>query len=127
MVDIEAGAPILRYGSVIGYAEGAIPKGSWVHEERVRLPVAPALDALPLATAVRLHVDASLHGTEGPLPLGAAHDASFATYGPLAVKEAACWLKKLAGELLNYDDAAVAKILATKFFTEVMCDDKTVS
>jgi galactarate dehydratase len=52
LVDIEAGAPILRYGSVIGYAEGAIPKGSWVHEERVRLPVAPSLDDLPLATAV---------------------------------------------------------------------------
>jgi galactarate dehydratase len=52
LVDIEAGAPIIRYGSVIGYAEGAIPKGSWVHEERMRLPVAPSLDDLPLATAV---------------------------------------------------------------------------
>ena len=52
LVDIEAGAPILRYGSIIGYAQVAIEKGSWVHEERVRLPVAPALDDLPLATAV---------------------------------------------------------------------------
>jgi galactarate dehydratase len=52
LVDIEAGAPIIRYGSVIGYAEEAIPKGSWVHEERVRLPIAPSLDDLPLATAV---------------------------------------------------------------------------
>jgi galactarate dehydratase len=52
LVDIEAGAPIVRYGSVIGYAEGAIPKGSWVHEERVRMPVAPPLENLPLATAV---------------------------------------------------------------------------
>ena len=52
LVDIEDGAPILRYGSVIGYAEGAIPAGSWVHEERVRLPIAPGLDDLPLATAV---------------------------------------------------------------------------
>jgi len=51
LVDIEAGAPIFRYGSVIGYALTAIPKGSWVHEERMRLPVAPALDHLPLATA----------------------------------------------------------------------------
>ena len=51
LVDIEAGAPIVRYGSVIGYAERAIPRGSWVHEERMRLPVAPSLDALPLATA----------------------------------------------------------------------------
>jgi galactarate dehydratase len=52
LVDIEAGAPIVRYGSVIGYAEGTIPKGSWVHEERVRLPVAPSLDNLSLATEV---------------------------------------------------------------------------
>ena len=52
LVDIEAGAPILRYGSVIGYAERFIAKGSRVHEERMRLPVAPSLDNLPLATAV---------------------------------------------------------------------------
>jgi galactarate dehydratase len=50
LVDMEAGAPILRYGSVIGYAEGAIAKGSWVHEGRMRLPLAPSLDNLPLAT-----------------------------------------------------------------------------
>src|ERR1700733_14992269 len=52
LVDIEAGAPILRYGSVIGYAERFIAKGSRVHEERMRVPVAPSLDNLPLATAV---------------------------------------------------------------------------
>jgi galactarate dehydratase len=52
LVDIEAGAPIVRYGSVIGYAGRAIAKGSWVHEERMRMPVAPPLDNLPLATAV---------------------------------------------------------------------------
>ncbi len=48
--DIAAGEPIMRYGSVIGYAERAISRGSWVHEERVRMPVAPSLDDLPLAT-----------------------------------------------------------------------------
>src|ERR1700733_6488552 len=52
LVDIPAGAPILRYGSVIGFAESAIPQGSWVHEGRMRLPVAPSLDNLPLATEV---------------------------------------------------------------------------
>jgi galactarate dehydratase len=52
LVDIEAGAPILRYGALIGNAEGKIAKGSWVHEERMRLPLAPALDDLPLATEV---------------------------------------------------------------------------
>src|SRR5580698_2878157 len=50
--DIQAGAPIMRYGSVIGFAERNIAKGSWVHEEKMRLPNAPALDSLPLATAV---------------------------------------------------------------------------
>jgi galactarate dehydratase len=52
LVDIQAGEPILRYGSVIGYAKENIAKGSWVHEERMRMPVAPSLDSLPLATAV---------------------------------------------------------------------------
>jgi galactarate dehydratase len=51
LIDIEAGSPILRYGSIIGYAERSIAKGSWVNEERMRLPVAPSLDNLPLATA----------------------------------------------------------------------------
>ncbi len=32
-------------------------------------------------------------------------------------------LKVLAGELLGYDDAALAKVLATEFFVEVTCDD----
>jgi galactarate dehydratase len=50
--DIATGTPIVRYGSVIGFAERDIAKGSWVHEEKMRLPSAPALDGLPLATAV---------------------------------------------------------------------------
>ena len=48
--DIEAGNAIIRYGSVIGYAHVNISEGSWVHEDRMRLPVVPALDNLPLAT-----------------------------------------------------------------------------
>ena len=50
--DIPAGTPIVRYGSVIGFAERDVRKGSWVHEEKMRLPSAPALDDLPLATDV---------------------------------------------------------------------------
>src|ERR1035438_1465899 len=61
LIDIDDGAEIIRYGSVIGYAEGAVPKGSWVHEERMRLPVAPSLDNLPLATAAP-HIMAPLEG-----------------------------------------------------------------
>ena len=51
LVDIQAGEPILRYGSVIGYAKEDIARGSWVHEDRMRIPAAPALENLPLATA----------------------------------------------------------------------------
>ena len=48
---LAAGEPIRRYGEVIGHAESDIAAGSWVREELVRLPQAPDLDALPLATA----------------------------------------------------------------------------
>ena len=51
MVDIEPGAAILRYGAIIGYAVEPIAKGSWVHEGRIRLPAAPSLNDLPLASA----------------------------------------------------------------------------
>jgi galactarate dehydratase len=44
--------PVVRYGSIIGYALGAIPPGSWVHEQRMRQPPAPALDDLPICTAI---------------------------------------------------------------------------
>jgi galactarate dehydratase len=48
LVDIEAEAPIIRYGAVIGYATEPLERGSWVHEGRVRLPSAPSLDDAPL-------------------------------------------------------------------------------
>jgi galactarate dehydratase len=35
---------------VIGYALKALPRGSWVHERVMRMPVAPGLDGLPIAT-----------------------------------------------------------------------------
>ena len=49
--DLAEGAPIRRYGQVIGYAAQPIAKGSWVNEDLIRLPMAPELDELPLATA----------------------------------------------------------------------------
>jgi galactarate dehydratase len=52
LADIGVSEPILRYGQVIGHAARRIPRGAWVREELVLLPPAPALDALPLATAV---------------------------------------------------------------------------
>ncbi|TNC06029.1 galactarate dehydratase [Methylobacterium terricola] len=50
--DIPEGGEIRRYGEVIGTALRALPRGSWVEESRVRTPLAPALDQLPLATRV---------------------------------------------------------------------------
>lgn len=50
MANIPSGEPILRYGAVIGYANQNIPAGSWVREELVRMPTAPSLDSLDLAT-----------------------------------------------------------------------------
>ena len=51
LVDLDDGAPILRYGQVIGTAARAVPRGSWVEELLVRLPPAPPLDQAPLPAA----------------------------------------------------------------------------
>jgi galactarate dehydratase len=50
--DIPAGEAVRRYGEVIGYATQDLLRGSWVNEARIRLPRPPALESLPLATAV---------------------------------------------------------------------------
>jgi galactarate dehydratase len=50
--DLAEGDEILRYGEVIGYANRDIPKGSWIEESLVRLPTAPVLGTLPLATNI---------------------------------------------------------------------------
>lgn len=52
LTPIETGEPVRRYGQIIGQANRAIAAGSWVREDMLSLPVAPPLDALPLATAV---------------------------------------------------------------------------
>jgi galactarate dehydratase len=52
LVDLAEGAPILRYGQVIGTALRPVPRGSWIEESLVRMPAAPSLDRLALATAV---------------------------------------------------------------------------
>ena len=48
LVDIGAGAAIVRYGEIIGTARKDIPVGSWVEESLMAMPVAPALDKLPM-------------------------------------------------------------------------------
>src|SRR5437763_16979335 len=50
--DLDAGAPVLRYGQAIGYANRTVPAGSWVREDLLAMPAPPPLDSLPLATAV---------------------------------------------------------------------------
>jgi galactarate dehydratase len=52
LTDIAEGAPITRYGETIGYAASPIKAGEWVDEARIRMPEAPDLDALEIATAV---------------------------------------------------------------------------
>ena len=50
LTDIDEGAPIVRYGQVIGTAAVPIARGSWVAEDKVRMAEPPELDSLPLAT-----------------------------------------------------------------------------
>ena len=50
LVDMAEGAPVLRYGEVIGRAARTIARGTWIDESLVLLPEPPALDDLPLAT-----------------------------------------------------------------------------
>jgi galactarate dehydratase len=52
LTTFEEGAPILRYGHVIGHAAREIPAGSWIREDVIRMPAAPDLASMPLATAV---------------------------------------------------------------------------
>jgi len=48
--DLDEGAPVIRYGEVIGRAARPIARGSWVEESLVRLLEPPALVDLPFAT-----------------------------------------------------------------------------
>ena len=50
LVDLAAGAPVLRYNVVIGQALRDIAAGSWVHEGLLQMPEARELVGLPMAT-----------------------------------------------------------------------------
>ena len=52
LAPISQGQPVIRYGQVIGHATRDIEANSWVREEMLDLPLAPALDELALATQV---------------------------------------------------------------------------
>ncbi len=50
LADLAEGAPVRRYNVIIGYAAQALLAGSWVNEQRLVMPIPPALDGLPIAT-----------------------------------------------------------------------------
>jgi galactarate dehydratase len=52
LTDIAEGAPILRYGEIIGTAVRPIGRGSWIEESLVRMPAAHSLENLAIATKV---------------------------------------------------------------------------
>jgi galactarate dehydratase len=49
---IAGGEPVIRYGQIIGRANRPIDTGFWIREEFLDTPLAPALEDLPIATAV---------------------------------------------------------------------------
>lgn len=50
LVDLLDNDPVIRYGVVIGYANGPIPRGSWISEKVLRMPAARSLEDLPIGT-----------------------------------------------------------------------------
>ncbi len=78
---------------VVGEAKGtkAAPfKASWPQSDNKMLVRITPLAPLPLDTPVALEFDPSLHGIEGPLPIGKAEPIHYRTYGPLVVKNIDC-------------------------------------
>ncbi|MBD8542442.1 galactarate dehydratase [Oxalobacteraceae sp. CFBP 8761] len=61
LVDLLDGDAVIRYGVTIGYANGAIPRGSWISEKVLHMPAARSLDDLPVGT----HAVASFPPLEG--------------------------------------------------------------
>lgn len=53
LTSIREGEPIIRYGATIGHARREIPAGSWVHEEALTLPQAPALDQISIREEIQ--------------------------------------------------------------------------
>ncbi|CAG9170384.1 Galactarate dehydratase (L-threo-forming) [Cupriavidus laharis] len=50
--DLKQGDAVVRYNVVIGYALKDLPRGSWVNERVIEMPVAPGLTDLPVGTRV---------------------------------------------------------------------------
>ena len=52
LTDISAGAEVVRYGVVLGYAKADIPAGGWINEHMLDLPVSPSVENLPYGTNI---------------------------------------------------------------------------
>ncbi|MGL4290762.1 MAG: galactarate dehydratase [Phreatobacter sp.] len=52
LADISAGAPVRRYGEIIGHAAALLPRGCWVDEAKIDMPEAPGMDQLDIATRI---------------------------------------------------------------------------
>lgn len=50
---IEKGAPIIRYGVILGYAKEEIPEGSWINEHMLLLPQSPSVEHLIYGTNIK--------------------------------------------------------------------------
>ncbi len=50
LCDIPVGAPVIRYGVVLGCAAVPISKGSWIHEQMLTLPTPPSLEEMAFGT-----------------------------------------------------------------------------
>ena len=50
LTDLRAEDPVLRYNVTIGTALRDIPAGSWINERLLKMPAAPDLSNLPVAT-----------------------------------------------------------------------------
>ncbi|MEH7417823.1 galactarate dehydratase [Neobacillus drentensis] len=50
LCNIGEGAPIVRYGVILGYALHSIKKGDWINEHMLELPIPPSLDEMEFAT-----------------------------------------------------------------------------
>jgi galactarate dehydratase len=50
LADLAEGDEVIRYNVVIGYAQKALPKRSWINEHVIRMPSPPGLEDLPIAT-----------------------------------------------------------------------------
>ncbi len=53
---IDVGSEIIRYGKVIGYAKCSLDPGEWVQGSKIKVPVAPALDSIPMPEKKKINI-----------------------------------------------------------------------